>query len=441
MSVPADQVVPQQSTGGKLADLLGNVNRPALNSFVATSQARNGLVSAQTQDALIKAQQAQEAMTAHAALPGQIQDAVPGIKGSEAALLANMMTNISGGAENAAKFVAQMKLMYGTPAEQVSGAQGFQGHLQGPVAVPAESEQPVAPLGGSPLGPPTQTPLAAAQTAAANATANLHQNQSDNPQLFHPAQTGTVSPEGQAALTRAVTEGRLDPTRVNSRTAPILAQMELQTPGTNYNRMHADAALQSNSTFQQRAMSVDMLPGLLQNVTSLGKKLNDGAGYNDLKSVGTMQQWVNGQTNDPAYTEYMTARNDTLLRLASVMRGVGMSDQAHTAEVEAMSPTLAPYALDAWLKGQMSVVNPMLERQNRITHLGEAGGGTPALSASPSAPAAPMPTPLGERIPGGGPAAAGPATLPSYPSEQAALAAGHKPGDRVNIGGVNGTLQ
>ena len=74
MSVPADQAVPQQSTGSKLADLFGNVNRPALNSFVATSQARNGLVSAQTQDALIKAQQAQESQDAytHPDSPGPV---------------------------------------------------------------------------------------------------------------------------------------------------------------------------------------------------------------------------------------------------------------------------------------------------------------------------------------------------------------------------------
>jgi len=127
-----------------------------------------------------------------------------------------------------------------------------------------------------------------------------------------------------------------------------------------------------------------MLPGLLSNVTSLGKKLNGGTGYNDLKSVGMMQQWANGQINDPDYTEYMTARNDTLLRLAGVMRGVGMSDQAHTAEVQAMAPTLSPAALDAWFKGQMAVVKPLLERQNRITHLGETGQGTAPLATPPN---------------------------------------------------------
>jgi hypothetical protein len=307
---------------------------------------------------------------------------------------------------------------------------------------------PVAPTGGSPFGAPQQTPLAAAQTQEQQALAGLN-NTKENAGGFapHAPPMGAVSPEGQAALTKAVQEGRLDPTRINSRSAPILSQMELQTPGMNFNRLHADAALQSNSTFQQRAMSVDMLPGLLSNVTSLGKKLNGGTGYNDLKSVGMMQQFMNGQTNDPDYTEYMTARNDTLLRLASVMRGVGMSDQAHTAEVQAMAPTLSPAALDAWFKGQMSVVKPMLERQTRITHLGETGQGTqpigaPSATSAPTAATPPQPS-LGDTVPtgqGAGGAPTAPA-LPTYANEAAALAAGHHKGDRVIIGGQSGTLQ
>jgi hypothetical protein len=82
------------------------------------------------------------------------------------------------------------------------------------------------------------------------------------------------------------------------------------------------------------------------------------------------------------------------------MRGVGMSDQAHTAEVQAMAPTLSPAALDAWFKGQMSVVKPLLERQNRITHLGETGQGTAPLAAPPN------------------PAVAGPSNVAPIPLDQ-----------------------
>jgi hypothetical protein len=329
---------------------------------------------------------------------------------------------LGGSSETAVKALGLLKAGNGNPQQQVSGFQQYTGEPVKPLAVPNTYEQPVAPPGGSAYGPPQQSPEGVAQVGAQNAIASLNTHKDTNPSDFRAAAFGATSPEGQAALTQAVSEGRLDPMRINSRTAPILSQMELASPGTtNFNRLHADATLQANTTFQQRAMSVDMLPGLLQNVTSLGKKLNGGTGYNDLKSVGVMQQWLNGQTNDPDYTEYMAARNDAMLRLASVMRGVGMSDQAHTAEVEAGAPTLAPAALDAWLKGQMSVVNPLLQRQNRITHLGETGQGTGALNAPPAAPAG---APIG-----------------TYPDEASALAAGHRSGDRVVIGGVSGTLQ
>jgi hypothetical protein len=385
--------------GQGLADVLSGaagapVNRPQLNAFVANSQAANGLRSAQTEEALLNAQRAQEEQVAS----GQLEDAFvqSGARPSDAHLMAVAARMHAGSAINA---MDMLKAFYSTKMgdpsllntpDQTAAAQALSGKLEGPQALPPQYSLPAG------ITPPQtgQSPQGVANVAETTALAGLNAHKDADPAAFRAQTFGATSPDGQAALTKAVQEGRLDPTRINSRTAPILAQMELQTPGMNFNRLHADAALQSNATFQQKAMSVDMLPGLLSNVTSLGKKLNGGTGYNDLKTVGMMQQFMNGQTNDPDYTEYMTARNDTLLRLASVMRGTGMSDQAHTAEVEAMAPTLAPYALDAWLKGQMSVVTPLLARQNRITHLGEPGGGTAPLAApqgaAPAGGAAPM---------------------------------------------------
>jgi hypothetical protein len=387
--------------GQGLADLLSGaagapVNRPQLNAFVANSQATNGLRSAQTEEALLNAQRAQEEQQAGSDLEEGIRQAYPNLPPSQVHLIALTTKMHTGSFVNAIDlFKAQNAMTLSDPNQlntpaQTAAAQGMSGKLEGPQPLPPQYSLPAGVM-----SPQTgQSSQGVANVAATTALAGLNAHKDADPAAFRAQTFGATSPDGQAALTKAVQEGRLDPTRINSRTAPILAQMELQTPGMNFNRLHADAALQSNATFQQKAMSVDMLPGLLSNVTSLGKKLNGGTGYNDLKTVGMMQQFMNGQTNDPDYTEYMTARNDTLLRLASVMRGTGMSDQAHTAEVEAMAPTLAPYALDAWLKGQMSVVTPLLARQNRITHLGEPGGGTAPLAApqgaAPAGGAAPM---------------------------------------------------
>lgn len=426
-----------QSLFDTLAGGFGHgVDRPALESFVANSQSINGLRTAQTTEALNNAQTQQEEMDARSKLEATIggtlgPDGNPLFTPSQARMAAQSFIAQHGGkVSDGINALVDMQKAHNTAVlsnpqqlntpEATAAVAGNTNKLPETVAVPHEYAVPPG------MTPPVvqQTPLGAAQTNETNALAGLNAHKNTDPAAFRTSTFGSTPDAGVAALTKAVQEGRLDPTRLNSRTAPILAQIEQGSPGTNFNRLHADANLQANTTFQQRAMSVDMLPGLLQNVTSLGKKLNDGAGYNDLKSVGTMQQWMNGQTNDPDYTEYMTARNDTLLRLAGVMRGVGMSDQAHTAEVEAMAPTLAPAALDAWFKGQMSVVKPMLERQNRITHLGEKGQGTQALSSPP----------IGSAAPTGG-------ALASYPDEASALAAGHKAGDRVVIGGVTGTLQ
>lgn len=391
-----------------------NINRPQLNSFIANSQAINGLRSAQTEDALMKAQE----MSEQANAKGQLEDALGKLFGpndqSKAHAATMMMLSGFGDAKTAMTALNEVQQnqatatladpnQLGSPA-QTAAMQARTGKLAPLENVPANYA--VAP--GAPQPNVQQSPQGAAQTALTNA-------QATNPQLFHPGGSAMaqLNPQEQQAITTAIQEGRLDPTRVNSRNAKIFAQTELGAPGTNYNRIHADASLQSNATFQQRAMSVDMLPGLLQNMTQLGKKLNGGSGYNDLKSVGQMQQWMNGQTNDPDYTEYMTVRNDALLRLASVMRGVGMSDQAHTAEIEASAPTLAPYALDSWLKGQMSVVQPLLDRQNKITHLGERGQGTAPLGSSAAAPSAPAPAPLGSTVPTGqGQPPAAPGGLP-----------------------------
>lgn len=348
---------------------------------------------------MLNAQRAQDEQIA----AGQLEDAFikAGARPADAHLSAVAARMHAGGAVNAMDmFKAHNAMTLGDPSllgtpDQTAAQQALSGKVAEPTAVP----NTYTTLPGAYQPQVQQTPAGEAETGLKTAQGNLAQAQANDPKAFHPggAAMAQLPPDQATALQKAVAEGRLDPTRINSRTAPILAAMEMNDPGNvNFNRLHADAALQANPTFQQKAMSVDMLPGLLSHVTNLGKKLNGGAGYSDLKTVGQMQQFMNGQLNDPDYTEYMTARNDTLLRLAGVMRGVGMSDQAHTAEVQAMAPTLAPYALDAWLKGQMSVVTPLLERQNKITHLGEKGAGTAPLNAPTPAPgAAPAVAPAG----------------------------------------------
>jgi hypothetical protein len=227
-------------------------------------------------------------------------------------------------------------------------------------AMKATAKPPGPQSATSPIGKLVEDKLGVGslQTAEGQKLFDAYQAQSHEAKT--PVPGGGLSPE----LQKAVDEGRLDPTRINSRTAPMLSQLAIGNPTLDFNRMHSDAALQANAAFQQRAMTMESLPEVMKSMTDLGKQVN----YPDVQFAGVAEKWFKGQTNDKALTKYMTVRNDALMNIASVMRGVGMSDKAHEAEIEAAAPTMSPRALDGWFEGQMLVLGPRLKRTQQITH-------------------------------------------------------------------------
>lgn len=384
------------------------VDRPGINAAVANSQAINGLRSAQTETALLNASKAQEEQ----AFRGKLEDAFTQQTGDPVAGKSLAVAVRSGAADWKSAFLGAQEAQnlkntqtlsdpaqLNTPA-QTAAQQGLKHEVAGPVkvdpnyAVPAGVNDPAV----------KESPLGAAQAANLNANAGLHNAQAAvggfNP---HAAGGGLNLPDAETgALGRAINEGRLDPTRINSRNAHILASAEMNNPGMNFNRLHADAALQSNSTFQQRAMTLDALPQIISNVRDAGKKID----FSDIRRIGDMQGWMRGEVNDPEMTDYMTQRNDALMTIAGVMRGVGMSDKAHQAEIEAMHPTLSGPALDAWFHAQSTALEPRLKQAHRVTGL---GGAAPTTATTPQNPAVPAPgaTPVA-------PAGATPVSLDDY---------------------------
>jgi hypothetical protein len=254
---------------------------------------------------------------------------------------------------------------------------------------------------------PTVTPVGQALIGQREAAGNLSNEHAAHPEKFR-FNGGTGDPDIDEALSKAVAEGRLDPSRLNSRTATIFGKLALGNPTLNFNRMIADAALQKNPTFQQRAMTMESLPEVMTTMTSLGRKV----GFSDVRTIGKMQAWMKGELNDPDMQEYMTVRNDALMTIANVMRGVGMSDQAHRAEIEVASPSMSPQALDAWMSGQMASLQPRLSRVKHVTDLGNNPGAAP-----PPADAAPR----------------------AFNTAAEAEAAGLADGTRITIGGRSAT--
>ena len=178
-----------------------------------------------------------------------------------------------------------------------------------------------------------------------------------------------MTPEQNEALfgpNGAVTTGRLDPNRINSRTASLYADAFLKNPTIDMAKTSGDIALGRNAAFRQKAMVAETLPEVMQNMVEAGKKV----GFSDNRTIGKMQAWAKGEFNDPAMTEYMVQRNDALMSIAGVMRGLGMTDMAHRAEEEASHATMSPAALDAWMKAQMKSLQPRLDINRKITREG-----------------------------------------------------------------------
>lgn len=351
-----------------------SINRPALNAYVAQGQAMAGLRTAQSEDALMRAQQMREEMDAGDQLESAFT--ASGMQPSQARAAALMVKGRFGTSQQGLEAVRIMQNIdfrntMGDPSklntpEQTAAEQGISGKVAEPTAVPDTYSTPPgvqAPNTGT-------TAHGDATTANVKSEADLREAQATNPQAFHPGYGGLqggLSPE----LQTAVNEGRLDPSRLNSRTVAIYDQLAKNTPTLNFNHMISQAALQRNPTFAQRGITMESMPDVMSTMTALGKKL----GYADFRTVGRMQSFLNGEFNDPNYQEYMSVRNDALMTLASTMRGVGMSDQAHRAEIEAAAPTMSPRAMDAWFKGQMETLAPRMKRYGAVMHLGEGQSG------------------------------------------------------------------
>ena len=196
-----------------------------------------------------------------------------------------------------------------------------------------------------------------------------------------PPASGELSEEQLDALygpSGAVTLRKLDPYKINGRNAKILANAYLLNPNIDMNKLGGEAALGRNPNFMNKQYSVEMLPTMLKNMVDAGTKLK----FSDVQFVGKLQAWYKGQTNDPAFVNYMAQRNDFLLGLAASMRGNGATDQAHRAEIEAAHPTMSPSALAAYAAGEGAAFIPRLELSSKFT-----GTKPPAEAATPNAPA------------------------------------------------------
>ena len=172
----------------------------------------------------------------------------------------------------------------------------------------------------------------------------------------------TVSDEDAPLLDTAVISGRLDPNRINSRTAKIYGQILKIDPTADFVTPAGIARMKQNPQVQMKVMTAATIPQMLTNLKNVVGQLN----YSDLKAAGGIKKWWLGQTNDPTLAKYGPVRNDLILKITSAMRGIGMSDKATELEDKVNSETMSSAAIKGYIEGQMEGLRPMLQMYEGI---------------------------------------------------------------------------
>jgi hypothetical protein len=448
-----------------------SVDRPGLEAFVANSQTLNGLRSAQTEAALTNAQQSQEEMAARAKLEDTIAgtlgpDGTPMFTPSQAHMAAQSFIAQHGGkVADGIEALMKMQTAHNTnilsnPAnlnspDATAAAAGNTNKLPEAVLVPKEYTVPPG------MTPPVvqQTPLGAAETGAQLAMGNLrtHQATSDSSLSDDAAYNaaikynsfGTLPSLGMGASSAGARQKVLTfaaylshdpnwhPPSWDAAGSPAGA-----TPTTSATPTSAHPTLQ-NAT-DVAAAPADM-KAQAATMTDMTKRTSvaDASEQTALKNLGLAREMLSkadqsgsplansiqnkirsGLFGDPQVSAYQnaisTARNEYARVISMATGAQGITDYAMREGQKLFPDDLAPAQFDA----------------NYQVAAREMANRTGAMHDQISQAKAKIHSPAGTVTP-----PAGGETLPSYPDEASALAAGHRAGDRVIIGGVTGTLQ
>lgn len=190
-------------TGQGISDLLSGiggspVDRPKLDAYVANSQSINSLRSAQTEDAMLNAQRAQDEQIA----AGQLEDAfvAAGARPADAHVMAVASRMHAGSAVQAMDmYKASNSARLGNPAllgtpDQTAAAQALKGGLLGATTLPDNFSLPA----GVSAPTPMQSPQGVAHTADTQSQADLREAQARaggyNPHTGAGAGGGAIDP-------------------------------------------------------------------------------------------------------------------------------------------------------------------------------------------------------------------------------------------------------
>jgi hypothetical protein len=149
-----------------------------------------------------------------------------------------------------------------------------------------------------------------------------------------------MTPEEVSALDRAVVNG-LDPYKINSRTGPIFAKMELESPGRKWNELGATAAFDRNAGVMNSKALLNTISPLLDGLVTSGKKLTDTGSPMLNAPLQVVQKYVLPDAmGGAAVTGFDNLRDDTLAEVERGLMGTGvLSDSKYQRALKNLNST------------------------------------------------------------------------------------------------------
>ena len=167
-----------------------------------------------------------------------------------------------------------------------------------------------------------------------------------------------LDPQENAALTQAITEGRVDPNAVNSRNKKIIAATLMATPGVNLVGLHGDvvntnASARTTGTQQGKVTSAANEAGTM---LGLVKVYSDAVDRTQYPSLNAVQNAVSKGTGDENIIRFNTAINSAVNAYARAINPNGVAtvaDKNHAREL----------LTNAYSKGQINAALEVMQQE------------------------------------------------------------------------------
>jgi hypothetical protein len=176
-----------------------------------------------------------------------------------------------------------------------------------------------------------------------------------------------LTPEEHEALGRAITIGGLDPYKVNSRTAKIYARQELENPGTDWNKLGAQATYERSVGATNTKTLLNSITPLFDELLVKGKELNNTRWPLINKPIN----WLKEQSGNEDIVAFNNLRDDAVAELERGLLGTGvLSDSKYNRAIKNINSAQSYDQLVAAVENTMLVIKERLKAVEHGPHPG-----------------------------------------------------------------------